>query len=230
MYQKDEVSAHLNYGDFVITSHLRLADMKISRVFVYSIKSEDTIDSNHSPIEPYILLVPPSLIGVHESTIGDPTRPQYVPPGHDNSGFTGIDLSTGWHGPAVAVAAQTPEIYENITTVLKNKGGLGMLSEIDYGTLVTLDGHHRLEMAIALNLAYIPVQIIPFPHKNVVIGTWRDDGYIWAPDTVLECGKIPKWKAPEKRTKFQVKGKDNVLRRIRNIQPCVDIPLSSLIT
>lgn len=83
-------------------------------------------------------------------------------------------------------------------------------------------------MAIALGWEHIPVQLIPFPDKNVVIGTWRDDGYIWTPDTVLECGQIPKWKAPDKRTKFQVKGKDGILRRIRKIQPLVHLPLSSL--
>lgn len=228
MYQRDEGLTHFNYGDFVKTSHRRLADIHISRAFLPDSKPEDTVDSDQSPIETYILLVPPKLVGVHENTIGDPFNHNYVPPGHKHSGFAGIDLSNGWHGPAIAVAAQTSKIYDDITNVLKNKGGIGLLSELDYGTLITLDGHHRLEMAIALGWEYIPVQLIPFPHKNVVIGTWRDDGYIWTSNTVLECGQIPKWKAPEKRTKFQIKGKDDILRRIRNLQPLVHLPLLSL--
>lgn len=228
MYHGDEWFAHLDSGYFVSTSHRRLTNIQVSRYFVKANTPEDTTDSDLSPFATYILLVPPHLIGNHENTIGDPLKPNIIPPGHDHSGFADIDLSSGWHGPAVAVGAQTPEIYENITNVLKNRGGIGLMSELDYGTLVTLDGHHRLEMAIALGWEYIPVQLVPFPHESVVIGTWRDDGYIWTPNMVLECGQVSKWKAPDKRTKFQIVGTDGVLRRIRKVQPYVDIPLSNL--
>ncbi|MBI4973715.1 hypothetical protein HZC27_03845 [Candidatus Roizmanbacteria bacterium] len=102
-----------NYGEFVKTSHKRLADLQISRAFESDITPEDSVDSNQSPIETYILLVPPRLVGVHENTIGDPFRPEYIPPGHRYSGFADINLSNGWNGPAIAVAAQTPEIYND---------------------------------------------------------------------------------------------------------------------
>lgn len=228
MYQRDEEFTNLDYGDFIKTSHWRLSNIRVSRALEQAERPEDTIDSNLSPIDTHILLVPPHLIGIHEDTIGNPLDPTYIPPGQDHSGFAEINLSVGWGGPTVAVAAQTPEIYEKITNVLKKRGGLGLLSELDYGALVTLDGHHRLEMAIALGWSFIPVQLIPFPHSKVVIGTWRDDGYVWNHNTVLDCGQIPKWKAPAKRTKFQMVGQDGVMRRIRNFQPRVDLPLSSL--
>lgn len=229
MFGGEWSATHLNYGDFVSTSHWRLADIQVSRYFEKADKQEDTTDSNLSPIDTYILLVPPHLIGNHEGTIGDPLNPTYVSPGYDRSGFAEIDLSTGWGGPALAVAAQTPEIYKNFDNILIHNGRLGLISELDYGTLVTLDGHHRLEMAIALRWKYIPIQLIPFPqHKSVILKTWNDDGYIWSPDTVIECGQVPNWKAPPKRTKFQMIGKDGIARRIRHLQPYVHIPLKNL--
>ncbi len=217
-----------NLGELVFGDHWRLRGLKI----IDAVYPEKGIDSRLSPIETHILLVPPELVGTHEAVIGNPKNPHIVPEGFDHSGFAEIDFSNGWDGPAVAVATYTPVIYENLTTSLRRNGGSGLISDFEYGDLLTLDGHHRRAMAEEgnLRLKFIPVQLIPYPfHPSVVLGTWHHDGVVWTSEQVFACAKDKSRVADAKRTKFQIVGADGQTRRILHMQPDLHIPLEGLV-
>ena len=206
------------------------------------VRIPEPIDSSKTPFEPLILLVPPALLGTHEDTIGDPNDPQWIPKGRKESGFSEIDLSRGWDGSPIAVAAFAvcreneiikSDIYPDIYRVLSANGGMGVLDTLEYGDLGILDGHHRVKMAAestTQRLKYVPVQLIPFLYDaSVVLDTWHNDDCVWTAEQVFECLKTTNKFADAKRTKFGIRGTDSVIRRILDTQPHLRIPLENLI-
>lgn len=207
--------------------HPRLQQITVSD----AVDEEKGIDSRISPIEPVFLLVPPHLLGIHEATIGDASDPSLVPEGHDHSGFSEIDFSEGWSGPAIAVAASSEEIYHFLYESTQKGKKMAFFKDFEYGDLGILDGHHRNTSAEngPTKLKYVPVQLIPYPmDKSVILGTWHHDGVCWTAEQVMECFKDPNKVADAKRTKFQIEGKDGNLYRILHLQPNVEIPIEDL--
>lgn len=189
---------------------------------------EETIDSSQTPFDPLILLVPPQFLGTHEAThagwIAEASTDQF--------GTSRLDFEDGWHGSPIAVTAANQEIYQNLANQLKSLGEIGLLPQFKYGDLGILDGHHRVKMALQgkTKLSYVPVQLIPYLIDDcVIMGTWHNDGKILSPESIFRYFKHPKLLADTKRTKFGIRGKDGVIRRILDSQPEIHIPLENLL-
>lgn len=167
----------------------------------------ESINSFASPFEPKIFLVPPQLLGRHEATFGDPLS-------LDSAGFSKIDFSHGWSGPAIAVAS-----------VSFDPG-----ATLNYGDIMILDGHYRSAKAIAEGFTYIPVQFFPFPgDPRLILSTWQPDGKVLTADEVFSVARDSRTVFETKRTKFGVLCLDNVIRRISSTQPSVNVPRSTLL-
>lgn len=231
MYEGVWSLPELGYDSLISTSHPRLDNIVVEHKFIPAVGEEGETDSRKSALKrPLILLVPPGCLGTHEKTIGNPFKPDEIPPGYKKSGFAGIDMDSGWHGPPVAVAAYSKQIYIEIAKVLLRKGKIGLIEELELGDLGVLDGHHRRELAITKRFKFIPVQLIPFPYNpHIFLGTHRDDGIIWNANQVRTCFTEPYLLADEKRTMFQMVGIDGKARKIRHLQPHVHIPLANLV-
>ena len=244
----------LNYGDLISgLGHERLRGIEINHSYGSDTRAKgwntyldvngneiqvpESINSSSTPFRPLILLVPPELIGTHEAT-----NPIYVPSANeDQRGFSGLNFDSGWHGSPIAVAAFTKckgneiidnAIYTSLSKALSAKGGVGILSDMKYGDLGVLDGHHRRKMAAEGYplLRYIPVQLIPYlADSSVVLDTWHDDREIWTAENVFKCFKNKNQYTDSKRTKFGIIGTDGVTRRILDAQPEIHIPLENLI-
>lgn len=212
-------------------------DTYVDRLSGQEIQIEETIDSSKTPFEPLIMLVPPEMIGTHEAT-----DPDYIPrEGEDMRGFGGINFESGWMGSPIAVSAfcvcrgneiVANDIYRSMYRALTNKGGVGVLSELNFGDLGVLDGHHRRRMAAEgpIKLKFVPVQLIPYlVDESVLLDTWHNDGNVWTAENVFDCFKVSDRYADAKRTKFGVRGTDGITRRILDTQPNVFIPLENLI-
>lgn len=231
MYKRVWSLPELGYKDLISTSDPRLDNIEVMHRFIPATEVEGETDSRKSPLKrPIILLVPPSCLGTHEKTIGNPLKPDEAPTGHDKSGFAEIDMDSGWHGPPVAVAAYSKQIYIEIAKVLLRKGRIGLIEKLDLGDLGVLDGHHRRELAIAKGYKFIPVQLIPFPYNpHIFLGTHHDDGIIWTVNQIRTCFTDPYLLADEKRTMFQMIGTDGIARKIRHLQPHIHIPRANLV-
>lgn len=255
MINRIEGSRSSDYGDLIIGSnHERLQGVEIVHSYGTDVRKKgwetyidkdtrdevmipETIDSSKTPFEPLVLLVPPEMIGTHEAT-----DPDYIPrEGEDMRGFGGISFESGWFGSPIAVAAFCTcqgneviqnDIYQSIYQALSKNGGIGVLSELKFGDLGVLDGHHRRRMSAEgmIRLKYVPVQLIPYLiDESVILDTWHNDGNVWTAEKVFECFKTPDKYADAKRTKFGVRGTDGIIRRILDTQPSIYIPLENLI-
>lgn len=166
------------------------------------------------PFEPLIALVPPQLLGTHEACLAD--------------GYGDIHFESGlWDGSPVAVGAYSEKIYENLAERLSE--GAKVVTDVEYGDLGILDGHHRTDLAIRkLALRFIPVQVIPLEHSGVVLGTWLENFVPLTVEQVRSYFKRPDEHVQPKTTKFQITGTDGRTRRIRDMQLRIKIPLENL--
>jgi hypothetical protein len=208
----------VDYRALIDTSHPRLSDITIA----------PTHGSWRAPFPPLILLVPPEQVGTHEET--NPPNP-ITEEDFSTGGFRDINLTDGWVGAPVAVAAhQNGEgnvIYPQIAEALSfSPTGIGVLETLAYGDLFALDGHHRRKRTEHEGLL-VPVQVFPFPHPNVHLDTWHDDGRVLSPREVFVHAKNPDSHVEAKRTKF-IAVTGGLSRRIRDAQPILHIPKANL--
>lgn len=163
-----------------------------------------------SPFPICLLLMLPDLIGTHEAIDG-------------HSGQN-PDFVRGWNGSPIAIAAaESDRIFDQL-----GEGVHVIESGLEYGQFGVLDGHHRRAKSEAMGLRRIPAQLFPLRCADIVIGTWDPSQPLLSKNDVVACFADPNLVFDLKATRFQVRGTDGTLRRIKDYQPRLAIESASL--
>ncbi len=119
-----------------------------------------------------------------------------------------------------------PSHLQEIYNLIKSDGFFRKPLAADVGTLVVLDGEHRLKSLKMLNCKRIPVYLLDYTSERVEVHS--RDGSLMDKANVLKAGLSGK-KFPPRTTWHFVRMDDGSLEHISTIEKDVRLPLSELI-
>ncbi len=96
---------------------------------------------------------------------------------------------------------------------------------VDAKTGVVLDGVHRLSALRSLGCVRIPVSLIDYSSKDVVV--YSKDKSLFPKELVIKAA-LEGPKLPPKTTRHMVRGKDGTLVHISRLEQDISIPLATL--
>lgn len=119
-----------------------------------------------------------------------------------------------------------PDRVRRVLKQMKSSRVVKKAIAVDEGSMVVLDGVHRLSALRELGCARVPAWLIDYSDDDVLVFTKDRKSHIPKENVVKAATKGPKY--PPKSTRHLVRREDGTLVRIASLQKEVSVPLESL--